>query len=296
MTLLIDKIHNVYLIGSDNDYYRSYLVDNSGNAFRVDLNKGLEGNFLKLEESRIYVGNKTKIVSSRKALKLLEEFKNKYKINPPNHETLKTVLQLLKKHDFKKKQSTKEETFLSWLIKQNNRDDLIGDIAYDLSKKPQFHNHQTYEAIYKLISNTSLLSHWDINSFDDNEKKGTVNPLLVLELAQMEYQIYKKKILLKKFAVRDTSGIVYFFRQEYQKGPIKIGRAKDIIRRKKQLQTSLPYDLITIGFIETPDYFKLEKKIHEMFISSCINREWFDLREQDVIDVIKNFNGTLTKT
>lgn len=293
----IDKILNVYLIGSENDYYRLHLADNSGNALRVDLNKGLKGNFLKQEESTINIGKKTKIVSPIEALKLLYEFKNRGN-NSPNPETFEKTLQLLKESDLKKKQTIKEETFLSWLVKQNDRDDLIGDVAYDLTKEPELNNYQTYKAIYDLISNNPnfLRQQWDINCFDDNEKKGTVNPLLVLQLAQMEYEIYRKKNLLKKFAVRDPSGVVYFFRQENQKGPIKIGRAKDINRRKKQLQTSLPHNLVTIGFIETPNYFELEKKIHAIFVSSCINREWFELSEQKVINIINKFNGIVTLT
>lgn len=293
-SLPFKKVKTVYLTGSENDFYRLHLVGSSENAVRVDLFKGLTGNFSNRDKSLIENGEKTQIVVPEIAVKLLDNFKSSCKYSLPNKETIDIVIQLLRNPDFTEIQKNKEkETFSSWLEKQDGRDDLIGDLVSDILKDNQLSGYESFCEIKERISNATLFSTWDVNSFRESTKKGRVNPLLVLKLAKMEYEIYIKQSKLKRFAIRDTSGFVYFFRYEEKNSPVKIGRAKNIDSRKKQLQTSSPYDIVTIGHISTKDYFELEKKIHKEHDSKRINREWFDLTEKDIIDIIKIHQGEI---
>ena len=293
-SLPFKKITSVYLTGSDNDYYKLHLVGNSKNAVRIDLKKGLTGNLVNRDKSLIYIGNKTQIIKPELALSLLENCKYNGQCYPPNKETLDIVIQLLKKPDFTEiRKDQEKETFSSWLEKQDGRDDLIGDLVYDILRDSKLSGYESYDEIKKRITSAIFLQSWDINSFRESKKEGSVNPLLVLKLAKMEYEIFIKQTKLKRFAIRDTSGFVYFFRFENQDSPIKIGRAKNIDSRKKQIQTSSPYDIAIIGYIETDDYYELETKIHRDYDSKRINREWFDLTEKEALEIINENGGEL---
>ena len=103
--------------------------------------------------------------------------------------------------------------------------------------------------------------------------------------------ILLKKRKLAKFKFRNKKGFVYFLKPVSEPKPIKIGRARDINRRIKQLQTSLPYDLELIGSIEDCDCLELERKIHKENKEQRINREWYDINPSDAINIINNYNG-----
>jgi hypothetical protein len=67
-------------------------------------------------------------------------------------------------------------------------------------------------------------------------------------------------------------GRVYFVR--IAKGPIKIGRAVNVLRRVANLQTSQPYPLQLIGHIAGGR--EREREIHLRFKHRRLNGEWFD--------------------
>lgn len=61
--------------------------------------------------------------------------------------------------------------------------------------------------------------------------------------------------------------------QSAQTGAIKIGRTSDIDQRIKTLQTSNPYPLKVILFVESYGY--LERELHERLKQYKTNGEWF---------------------
>ncbi|MDQ2179131.1 GIY-YIG nuclease family protein [Marinifilum sp. D714] len=293
-SLPINKITEVYLVGSNNDYYKIFLVDKSNDAVRIDLKKGFEGNFNTITKSTIFNGNATQIVTPQIAKDLLSKCKYLNNVLKPNNDTFTATIKLLEIIDFKDiKQSKDNQTFMSWLRQQTGRDDLIGDITNDILQDPKLSGFESYDQIKEHIQNETFLNSWDINTFRDYKKKGNVNPLLCLKLAKLEYDVYIKKNKLKKFAIRNNSGFVYFLKYETQNSPIKIGRAKNIQTRITQLQTSLPYDLETIGYIETDNYFDLERKIHLEFEDRKLKREWFELTISEVTEIITKYSGVL---
>jgi hypothetical protein len=293
--LPIDKITDVYLVGSDENYYRIFLSNRSGKAVKIDLFKDTSGNFYKIENSSIFIGDKTQRISPKKAYELLSRCLYNSECQQNKH-TMRIVLSLLDMYNFKIIKADKDNhTFASWVKTQEGRDDLIGDLIFDILRDPKLSGFESYDEIAQRINSSTMFSNWGINSFREANKEGSVNPFLVLKLAKMEYEIYQKRTKLMKFAIRDTSGFIYFFKYDNQDIPIKIGRAKDIEKRKVQLQTSLPYDLVTIGYIETDDCFNLEKEIHSKLKSKRIrsDREWFKITEDRAKELIKKYNGVV---
>lgn len=70
----------------------------------------------------------------------------------------------------------------------------------------------------------------------------------------------------------------------------KIGKAKDPISRHKTLSVKLPFEVEIVHTVESNQYGKLEKFLHEKFADKRTNGEWFKLDEDD-IEYIKNLEG-----
>lgn len=80
---------------------------------------------------------------------------------------------------------------------------------------------------------------------------------------------------------------VYFSRQEVvyllKAGPYyKIGKAKDLDQRVKQIKLQLPYPVETLHSIETDDSIGIENYWHKRFACKRVNGEWFLLTDDDV--------------
>lgn len=57
--------------------------------------------------------------------------------------------------------------------------------------------------------------------------------------------------------------MIYFFIEDSNE-QVKIGRAKDIEKRKKGLQTGNPRKLLLLGWIRTDDDVRLEKRFTDI--------------------------------
>jgi len=68
--------------------------------------------------------------------------------------------------------------------------------------------------------------------------------------------------------------MIYFFIEDTDE-KVKIGRAKNIERRRKGLQTGNPRKLLLLGWIRTDDDVRLEKKIHQHFSNLRGIGEWY---------------------
>ena len=69
-----------------------------------------------------------------------------------------------------------------------------------------------------------------------------------------------------------------YFVQSGKKGPIKIGKAKNIEKRLVALQTACPYKLNLLALIKCDsctEALALEKKIHRLFKTQRMHGEWF---------------------
>jgi len=236
-SLPIEKIDNVYLVGNETDYYKLFIEQKDECILKIDLRDNIKNNFLNLKKyTGVHIGNLTQVLGSKEAISLLKSCKWKAAIKP-NKETLNITLELLKISIFKsyKKKANPILPFFFWMMKQIERDDLIGDIAYDIERDKSKGLFKTYKELEHHVSSKQEYG-WDIVSFKDHKKEsGSVSPLLCLKLAKMEYDILLKKEQLKKFRVPKTEGYVYFLKPENQEGPIKIGRAININRRISQL-------------------------------------------------------------
>lgn len=83
-----------------------------------------------------------------------------------------------------------------------------------------------------------------------------------------------------------TNSGVYFILNK-SNNLIKIGCTNNIQKRFKQIQgqfrhLGLDNDIELVNYIETKDYKKLEKKLHEKYKDRRINHEWFDISIDEV--------------
>lgn len=88
-------------------------------------------------------------------------------------------------------------------------------------------------------------------------------------------------------AAPQTGTVVSFPRQEVvyllKAGPYyKIGKAKDLDQRVKQIKLQLPYSVETLHSIATDDSMGIESYWHKRFASKRVNGEWFLLTDDDV--------------
>lgn len=76
----------------------------------------------------------------------------------------------------------------------------------------------------------------------------------------------------------DRPGFVYVLRAG---SFYKIGRAKSIDARIKQISLQLPFPVELIHTIRARDYVALEQSLHRVFAGYRCNGEWFQLRQDD---------------
>jgi len=290
-SLRINKVDWVHLVGENTDIYKVYLVDSDKGSVKIDIKGKIEGNFTFSESIEVPNGHLTKKLRSTQGLEYLEkcDFTSG---TTPNRKVLEITHQLLSIQNFKsiKEKIDEKNHFYYWIKSQVNREDLIGDIAYDIVSDTRDIPFLEYSELQRRVE-FKTSGYWEINSFRDHNKEGSVNPLLCLKLAKLEFDLLNKKKKLSKFKIRNTQGFVYFLQQENKEGPIKIGRAKDIEKRIKQLQTSLPYDLYLIGKIDSVDYISLEIEIQNEVVDRKVRREWYDITIKEAETIITKYNG-----
>ncbi|MDR7193267.1 GIY-YIG nuclease family protein [Luteimonas terrae] len=80
---------------------------------------------------------------------------------------------------------------------------------------------------------------------------------------------------------------VYFIGEhENQCSPIKIGVAKNIEVRKRNLQTGNPLELRLLGWIEAHNSFELERRLHQHFEATKVRGEWFAIEPADILSIL----------
>jgi len=76
----------------------------------------------------------------------------------------------------------------------------------------------------------------------------------------------------------------------HRKAPIKIGMARDVEVRIKELQTGNPYELICIGTIafDTKEQaFDMEQFLHYVYADRRLEGEWFSVNDFSLIEAQK---------
>ncbi|WP_349975063.1 GIY-YIG nuclease family protein [Pseudomonas sp. WHRI 8519] len=80
---------------------------------------------------------------------------------------------------------------------------------------------------------------------------------------------------------------VYFIGEDENGcSPIKIGVAKNIAERKRNLQTGNPLYLKLLGWIEVANAFELERQLHQHFKSARARGEWFAIEPSDILPIL----------
>jgi len=206
--------------------------------------------------------------------------------------------------------------FCDWLIKQADRDDLIGDIALDTKKNIEeglLSKTSSFKNIWTYIKETFDKHNFFIQDTDaqpdkkrleiekqlgvklHNSYANSVSPLLCLQLAWDEYENYiiRKKFILKIKNDSKKIGYVYFIGLKDHDKHVKIGFSSDnnFIHRQKTIENASPYDTFLIGYIQSENYVSLENELHKRYNDSRIKREWFNIPYSDIQQIIKEYNG-----
>lgn len=80
---------------------------------------------------------------------------------------------------------------------------------------------------------------------------------------------------------------VYFIGEnENGCSPIKIGVAKNIDARKRNLQTGNPLELRLLGWITSDDDFQLERQLHGRFKFARTRGDWFQIEPADLLPLL----------
>lgn len=87
-------------------------------------------------------------------------------------------------------------------------------------------------------------------------------------------------------------GCVYFFRH-IGLSPVKIGYStnESPIDRFNQFKTYAPYGSEILGFIQTNESKLIENKLHLKYANKRLLGEWFDIREDDVINEVNFYSS-----
>ena len=94
----------------------------------------------------------------------------------------------------------------------------------------------------------------------------------------------------------ETKGIVYILKNDsfksgiYKIGICKLGRIEDRIKELSSY-TAVPTCFEPVFVCEVDNYINVEKSIHNIIDKYCINKEFFNINPQKVIDNLKLMKG-----
>lgn len=83
--------------------------------------------------------------------------------------------------------------------------------------------------------------------------------------------------------IKISSGVYVIKVQNSSK--YKIGRTINIKKRIKQFSTGNPFNIKLLYFIETINYKKLEKNLHNILKQFRIKGEWFNFEDNDLVEL-----------
>lgn len=82
-----------------------------------------------------------------------------------------------------------------------------------------------------------------------------------------------------------NQGFVYFIQSEFG---IKIGQTKHLNIRMNVFNVKLPFKTTLLCFVLDENYKNIETMLHNFFKNRRINGEWFDINENNIMEVTKN--------
>lgn len=86
------------------------------------------------------------------------------------------------------------------------------------------------------------------------------------------------------------TGYVYIIKNGSKGNMYKIGCASDLDKRLNSYKTSFENGVFLCGFIETNEYYFLEKEIHNSFKEKRKTGEWFKLSFEDLLSIKDNYD------
>lgn len=125
--------------------------------------------------------------------------------------------------------------------------------------------------LYFINSNYSLVE-WVICSFEE-----------YCEEYREKKEIYDNKQIKRKRRLEEI-GFIYILKSKYG---CKIGKSRELEKRLNLFDVKLPFKIECILTVQTKEYHTKEKILHERYASKHLDGEWFQLDENDIIEIQK---------
>jgi len=106
---------------------------------------------------------------------------------------------------------------------------------------------------------------------------------------EYNYNIHEQYIKQTNTTIKPQKKLGYIYLIE-SGGYHKIGVSKNPLKRISQLMTIPPFNAEIIDQVYSDDIYKLEERMHNYFCEQRTNGEWFDLSDNDVLEIKKWFN------
>lgn len=84
--------------------------------------------------------------------------------------------------------------------------------------------------------------------------------------------------------IKPRFGYVYFLESKFG---YKVGCTKKLTRRIREFDSKLPFPVVIHSYVKCQSYAELEGQLHKYLYHKRLQGEWFDLSEQDFLDVDK---------
>lgn len=87
--------------------------------------------------------------------------------------------------------------------------------------------------------------------------------------------------------MEEKVGYVYFIKTNMSNDYIKIGKAKDYLKRIETIGCYIPLGVSLLGIIKTNSFYsEIEMFFHNFFKDDLVNNEWFNITFDDIISCI----------
>ncbi len=106
---------------------------------------------------------------------------------------------------------------------------------------------------------------------------------IYLEHINTHVRLVDDRSMMSKYCI--DAGYVYFIESEFG---WKIGKTRNIKRRKKIFEVKLPFKFSLRYYVKTTKITIIERELHEHFKEKRINGEWFLITAEEIKEYIEN--------
>jgi hypothetical protein len=139
--------------------------------------------------------------------------------------------------------------------------------------------HEFYKSTKSGYCTSYVLKHAFFKMRVTFYKSGDVK--LIFDHRDHSETMLKDKNLIQEYCL--DVGSVYFIESEFG---WKIGKAKDVSKRRRAFGVQLPFEFALRYHVKTANKTELEKYFHNYFKDKLINGEWYLIKIEDIVSAV----------